>query len=429
MVARLPLRPGSSDARGDEVTHWQKWAKKYAPAYGDLMGPVDGYYGNSDAAFTREMQRRLGLPQTGWFDAQTAARVGYKGRSDGPAPATRVLDTHYLSSPGSGADYWVGPSHTVGEWLKNDFGVQHWPLGYPKGGYLGLMGGDPTFSYLDVIGFEDKEFERRIRVDILAKYLGYVPAGRITAEQVAKLPRLFRLLASGYSQSADGILRAILRLFGDGGDFELLRPFLKGVLTFGNPARQAGVLKNGRNPKGSGIAGIVLPPWLAALVYDVITEGPTGPDFYACCTNAIAREAYQVVVQAETSVPFLVYCVKIAVPAIVNIAAPFLAGLPFGQLLGNFLVPGILATQAQMPLGQVTNLLGAAGGQYTNVEPPPALIQRLSIAGLLQSLPELIGLLIALPGIQTHGEYHLPKPEFGGYTGEQEGHRLMRSLV
>jgi hypothetical protein len=33
----------------------------------------------------------------------------------------------------------------------------------------------------------------------------------------------------------------------------------------------------------------------------------------------------------------------------------------------------------------------------------------------------VIRTLASLPGIQTHGEYHLPKPEFGGRTGIQVG--------
>lgn len=97
MSARLPLKIGSSDAKGDGVTHWQKWGKAYAKSYADLMGPVDGYYGSSDAAFTKEMQRRVGLPQTGIFDDALANRIGYQGAKpgvvvpDGPRIPTYVF--------------------------------------------------------------------------------------------------------------------------------------------------------------------------------------------------------------------------------------------------------------------------------------------------------------------------------------------------
>lgn len=42
--------------------------------------------------------------------------------------------------------------------------------------------------------------------------------------------------------------------------------------------------------------------------------------------------------------------------------------------------------------------------------------------GILTSLPDLLGLLAALPGLQSHGAYHLPVAEFGGKTGPQVGY-------
>lgn len=59
MSARLPLKPGSSDARGDDVSHWQRWGKQYASAYGDLMGPVDGYYPRDAAPPRITADRRI----------------------------------------------------------------------------------------------------------------------------------------------------------------------------------------------------------------------------------------------------------------------------------------------------------------------------------------------------------------------------------
>ncbi|WP_142254096.1 peptidoglycan-binding protein, partial [Mycobacterium sp. NS-7484] len=143
MTARLPLRIGSSDARGDDVTHWQRWARSYAESYANLMGPVDGYYGNSDAEFTREMQRRLvaaghAIPITGVFDEATAALVGYAGITAEPRRKIWIY-----TAPGSGADWWAGPSFELGEWCKKVLKLNHQPVGYPKGGYLGLMGGPP----------------------------------------------------------------------------------------------------------------------------------------------------------------------------------------------------------------------------------------------------------------------------------------------
>jgi hypothetical protein len=45
---------------------------------------------------------------------------------------------------------------------------------------------------------------------------------------------------------------------------------------------------------------------------------------------------------------------------------------------------------------------------------------RAVVVGVIPALGR-VGELAALPGIQTHGEYHLTKPEFGGRTGVQVG--------
>ena len=408
------------------------------PFYTERFGQVLREYGTRvNASIAKGTRATPKIPTPGVFDWATKVQLGIIPRAASPAPApVKLGHRHFLSSPGSGADWWIGPSFEVGERLKKEAGVQHWPLGYPKGGYAGLMGGDPGQSYIETIQLEDAELERRIEVDVLTQY-GIFCAGRaVTVEDVKKLPSSFGIIPSGYSQSADGIIRACARLFGAGGRFELLRPFLRAILCFGNPARQGGPTRYGRNPVGKGISGFVAEPWLAALIVDIITESPMAPDFYACCTSKIARSAYTVVVHAEIGIDFVVYLSKIIIPAMLRILTGGLAG---GGAAGGGILGGILGGvvgNAAVPLiasvsGMAPSLLTpiVAGSMGAGDEPPQELLDMLSVQGLLTSMPELLGLLLALPGIQTHGEYHLPKPEFGGRTGIDVGFDQIRPLV
>lgn len=392
----LPFKIGSS---GAEITAWQKWAKNYAKAYADILGPVDGYYGNSDAAFTREMQRRLGVPQTGQFDGVTAARVGYRAAGVAPAP-TAKRPIWFYSAPGSGANWDVGPSFEVGRWCADNLNINHQPIGFPKGGYLGLMGGDPTFSYNEVIAAEGVELERLIATN-----------------PDLNNPNV-EFWFSGYSQSADGMEDAVVRLFGDGGRFAHLRPRINGLIQFGNPSKQT-----------TGIARKQRPDWLYKLVKNVTTTG----DFYAevPLTDKIRPTFYAAIVKAEMELPFFVYILKIAVPIIIEWAAKLLP--IFGPLLGGF------GPMVQLALGTLNglqgmgnnpllgNLLGQAGSIDASDPVPGEMLALLSPTGVLQNIPGLIALVGALPGLVAHGEYHLPKPEFGGRTGIQVGCDLVRT--
>ena len=385
MTARLPLRLGSSDQRGDDVTHWQNWAKQYAKAYADLMGPVDGYYGNTDAAFTREMQRRLKLPQTGEFDEITAARVGYAGVI--AAPRRKIW---IYTAPGSGADWWVGPSFELGEWCKKVLRLNHQPVGYPKGGYLGLMGGPPDLSYLDVIASLAAELRRLLWAN------PDVQEAMAARRLDPKAPVDVELWFSGYSQSADGIEDALEELFGDGGEFELIRDCINGVLQFGNPSKDK-----------TGIARKARAPWLHALIRNITTTG----DFYAEATDEIRPLFYEWFIRAETELPFVVYSAQIIIPALLNLVAPFLGGL------ASPLAVPILAGATGVGGGLLGTVIGGVLGAKS--KPNPKLIELLTIQGVLTNIPQLITLLAALPGLQAHGEYHLPKPEFDGRTGVQ----------
>ena len=148
---------------------WYDWATRYAKDYAFLLGKRDGYYGADEESFTREMQRRLGIVQDGVFGDRTAALVGYKWPGGTPIPEAR-RPIWFYSCPGSGANWDQGPSFVAGEMVagkqwnhpgRESLRINHQPVGFVKGGYLGLLGGDPKFSYLEVIEDQKHSLTRR----------------------------------------------------------------------------------------------------------------------------------------------------------------------------------------------------------------------------------------------------------------------------
>ena len=372
---------GSSDANtGGGVTHWQQWFKRYAASYAP---PVDGYYGNADADAVRILQSRLGIVVDGIFGDRTAARVGYtfKGSSAPPVVAARRPIWIY-TAPGSGGTWWQGPSFLLGERAKLVLSINHQPSGYPMGGYLGLLGGDPKYSYNEVIGFEGAELERLLDIN------PDVQAAMATRRNDPTARVAVELWFSGYSQSADGMEDAVSRLFGDGGKYSLIRDRLNKLVQFGNPST-----------KGTGIARKVRPDWLYSLVHNINYDN----DFYAVAPDAIRPAFYRVIVEAEAELPFFVHVLQIAVPVILNNILPVFGGF-FGPL-------GQLAVAASAGLGGGNaNVLGALMGQAgsgsgKDLDVHDDLIQMLSITGLIKNIPGLIQLVAALPGLQAHGGY------------------------
>ena len=71
-------------------------------------------------------------------------------------------------------------------------------------------------------------------------------------------------------------------------------------------------------------------------------------------------------------------------------------------------------------------IIGGISG--TSQTPNPELIELLSVQGLLTSLPDLLSLIVALPGLQAHGAYHLPVAEFGGKTGPQVAYDVIAAF-
>lgn len=379
----MPLQLGD---RNETVRRWRQVMAAMFPAYARMLGPLvadTDEFGTRARSWQQEYERRTGQVRDGIVSDQDLADL-------------KIVRPHRpiwcYSAPGSGVPWWVGPPFDLGEWCKAVLNLNHQPIGYPIGGYLGLMGGDPAFSYLDVCAALDAELERLLGIN----------------------PDInnpdFELWGFGYSQSADAIKRAMARLFGPGGKYEHLRPRINGIIAFGDPTKP-----------NTGIARLdwTAPDWLTALTHDITNESPT-PDFYAEAADHIRPLFYQWFIRAETELPFVIYTAQIIIPALLNLIAPFLGGLAG---LGSPLALPILAGATGAPLEALAPIVGGVLG--SREKPNPELIKLLSVQGLLTSAPDLIALLAALPGIAIHGDYYAPKPEFGDRSGLQVGQDIV----
>jgi hypothetical protein len=394
-----------------------------------------------DAVFN--IQPFLGLPATGVANAATQRALGAVeiAKPVQPVPVAH-RKIHIFTAPGSGADWNIGPSFDLGEMVGTDnrpgdqnrknLHINHQPLGFIKGGYLGALGGDPTFSYVEVTWDECRALREAIDskndvTEALRLAAAYCAEKDWNADSLtdAQLEEIgdhleLELWFSGYSQSADGMEDALEVLFGDGGFvhpgdpskkpsspgiFRILRGCINGVIQFGNPSKE-----------GTGIARKTRPAWLARKIRNIFAEN----DFYAIVptSDSIRPAFYAIIIEAEMELPFFVHVLRVAVPIIMNYV-PFL-GL-FGPL-------GQLAVAAMAGLTTGTSLLSQFFGQANKSgdEKVDADLEKLlAPQGVLANIPGLIGLIGALPGLQRHGEYHLPMPEYGGRTGPQAAYDII----
>lgn len=408
------LQKGSNDQNTNgEVTRFYDWAKRYAKDYAFLLGPRDGYFGLNEKSFVCEMQRRLGIVIDGKFGDRTASRVGYiwNGQSAPPVVEAR-RPIWFYSCPGSGADFWLGPSHDVGQMVcgkgfnepnRKSLRINHQPVKFEKGGYLGLLGGDPKFSYIEVIASQKASILWLLQNN--PDVIKAMAARRLDPKAKVDVELWF----SGYSQSADGLCDAILDLFGDDGEFFLIRDRINGLICFGNPATPV-----------TGIARKIYPAWLNKLIFNINTVD----DFYAVAKDDIRPAFYAEIIKAEMELPFFVYLLQIAVPIIMKWAATF---IPFlAPLLGGF------GPMVQLGLGMINglqnvsnnplfgNLLGQAGDSDDGLAKDIEDI--LSPTGIWENITGLIMLVGSLGGLASHGAYHAtmpPRPEFDNKTGTQ----------
>lgn len=115
----LPYKLGD---HGPEIEYFDAWFnldyESYAP-------PNDGYYGDDEYNAVVEMQRRLGLPQTGVFDSQTAHLAGYT-----PPPGNLPL---FFTVEGHSSDMFVGPVADTATQLEREGLCHHLPTWYNNG--------------------------------------------------------------------------------------------------------------------------------------------------------------------------------------------------------------------------------------------------------------------------------------------------------
>jgi hypothetical protein len=128
-----------------------------SPIYTELFGAaLRGFAIARNAEIDRGVTRGPKVNTEGIYDAAMKVQLEIVQRGAPPAlPLIAHRKIYFYSAPGSGADFYIGPSWDVGEFARNVLNINHFPLRFPKGGYLGLMGGDPGLSYIDVITAED----------------------------------------------------------------------------------------------------------------------------------------------------------------------------------------------------------------------------------------------------------------------------------
>lgn len=364
--------------KSELVRAWRIVMAKRFAGYAKTLGPLPGdtdVFGQRAVDWQKEYEKRTGQTVDGVVSEADLAAL----KIVTPPPAQGWRNIWFFSAPGSGAAWWVGPSFEVGKWCQDVLRLNHQPIGFPMGGYLGLMGGDPGLSYNEVIEAEGAELKRLLDAnEHVQRALRDVQEGRSTD---------IEFWFSGYSQSADGMEDALVKLFGDRGPYEKLRDRINGTLQFGNPSKDK-----------TGIARKPRPAWLLAKTNNITTKG----DFYAEAPDDIRPLFYAEIVTAETSLSFFGHVMKIAVPALLNFFGP-LFGVGVGAILNGGLLGAAKNDADHRPHEQVDE----------------DLIALLSVKGILTNIPDLIGLIAALPGLIAHGEYHLPKPEFQGRTGIQ----------
>lgn len=385
---------------------------KYSKVYTAEFGSALKEYGRAVNEQIRKGQRKppyiSAAALGGVYDWTVKDQMGLLIHGTPAAPVLGHRPIYIFSAPGSGANNQQGPPNDVGQWVQDVLKINHRRLVYPVGGYLGLMGGDPGTSYLEVIAALDADLERQLEEALRAE--GLDPNNPATWVGTS-----IEIWGTAYSQSADGIKKAFARLFGDGGRFAALRSRINGLLLFGDPSRQRGPVKGqtpAYSPRGWGIARYDAPAWLEQLTYSITTNG----DMYACTEDdTLLPGFYRWFVKAESELSFVQFSAGIVIPAIASylgFAGPLVGGI-FGGAGA-----AVLSAATGVAIPFLTQLLASGA-----IDDPFVVQLRadLSAQGMLTvgGITKLIKTLAALPGIQTHGEYYLPKPEFGGRNGVQ----------
>jgi hypothetical protein len=433
-VSGFPLKLGSQGVLVNQLD--AKAKTRYASYATEIDGVTplkeDAYFGKGEQRFAETWQARMHRPVTGQI---TEDEFNYIVKGiDFPVAHPLKVGWKILTHPGSGADANVGPSYEVGKWVEAVHGIQHYPVVFLKGGYMGALGGDASASYVDVTWSQYKSIEAILDRDPdVQEAMRLINSGVAPAEAIRRTN--LNLILSAYSQSADGLEDALEMLFGDGGfvhpgdqsqtpsapgKYRALRGAIRRVIQFGNPSRQPGQMSGqpGWNPKGWGIARKRRPAWLVKVVVSITNPN----DFYACVPDSddIRPVFYAEIITSSAKLPYFVHLLNIGI----QVAAQWIPIV--GPILGSFspVATSMLAGFAQlgpMFINQLGGLMGQAPAASHDTDVDAKLVQLLSAQGIFTHLDDLVGLVGDLPGLNNHGMYHVPFAELGNRSGIQVG--------
>ena len=199
----FPLMPGDT---GPDVTDWQQW---FAKAYSFYAPPVTGVFDDASVAATKEMQRRLGLNQTGHFNIQTAKASGY------------INTPVFFTVEGHMSNMFAGPVADTATQLESEGLCHHMPTGYNNGAI---------------------PFDNASGVNELARRLG-----QTVQDNGVPTPAGTPIIIGGFSQGMIVVYDFLAQHFGPGGDLAWRKNDVLGYLFYGNPCRatNSGPIKDG----------------------------------------------------------------------------------------------------------------------------------------------------------------------------------------
>lgn len=194
-LIHFPLVAGDT---GPEVLRYQQWFNRQ---YAFYAPPVTGTYGSADEAAVTELQRRLGLTQTGHFNIQTAKKAGY------------IQTPVFFSVEGHSSDMFAGPVADTAAQLEAEGLCHHEPTNYNNGAI---------------------PFDNQSGVDELARRVG-----QTVQDNGISTPPGTPIIIGGFSQGMIVVYDFLAQHFGPGCDLEWRKDDVLGYLFYGNPCRAA----------------------------------------------------------------------------------------------------------------------------------------------------------------------------------------------
>lgn len=198
-LIHFPLVAGDT---GPEVLRYQQWFNRQ---YAFYAPPITGTYGSADEAAVTELQRRLGLTQTGHFNIQTAKKAGY------------IQTPIFATVEGHSSDMMAGPVADTATRLEVEGLCHSRPTGYQNG---------------------DIPFNNQSGVDSLHDTLS-ATALPMPDGSTIPFPPGTPIIIGGFSQGMIVVYDFLEKHFGPGCDLEWRKDDVLGYLFYGNPCRAA----------------------------------------------------------------------------------------------------------------------------------------------------------------------------------------------